>query len=229
MPVSIKTYLILLFVLCLSAAKAQHLDSIRNSFKQEPSFYINLVSHNSFIGGRLASVTGLKVGLSYGQLVKVGVGLFGLTNPYFRKIIVRTPDGLRDTAVSSELKFGYFSVFVDYTIYQKRRWMFSVPLQVGFGGSSYQYFKKDEGLITLNSGGILLFEPAVVGHYKITRWFGVGLGAGFRLMLVPNYKLKENFTSPIYVLKLKIFLGELYYMAFPRGILGKSEPREKLF
>lgn len=229
MPVIIKTYLILLFVLGLSVSKAQHLDSIKNSFQQESSFFINLDSHNSFIGGRLVSVSGLKVGLSYGKLVKVGVGLYGLSNPYLRNVVIKTDDGMRDTTVSAELKFGYFGTFLDYTIYQKRRWMFSIPLQLGLGGSSYEYYKKNEGIISLKSGGIVLFEPAIIGHYKITRWFGIGLGAGFRLMLIPNRKLPENFTSPIYVLKLKVFLGELYYMVFPRGILGKSKPREKLF
>ncbi len=226
---NLKTYLVLLFVLFLSVSKAQHLDSIRSSFRQESSFFITIDSHNSFIGGKLASITGLKAGLSYGKLVKVGIGLFGLSNPYAGKVTIKAPDGVKDTTISAELKFSYFGLFFDYTIYQKKRWMFSIPLQLGFGGSSYQYYKKNEGLVTLNSGGIILFEPAVIGHYKITRWFGVGLGAGFRLMLVPNYKVAENFTSPIYVLKLKIFLDELYYMVFPRGITGKSKPREKQF
>src|SRR4051812_40747907 len=115
------------FVLFASTTRAQHLDSIRSSFKQESSFFITIDSHNSFIGGRLTSITGLKGGLSYGKLVKVGIGLFGLTNPYLRKVTIKSPDGITDTTISSELKFGYLGVFLDYTIYQKRRWMFSVP------------------------------------------------------------------------------------------------------
>ncbi len=104
-----------------------------------------------------------------------------------------------------------------------------MPLQFGLGGSSYEYYKKDKGLITTNAGVNFLFEPAVLGHYKITRWFGVALGAGLRVMIAPNPYVSENFTSPIYVLRLKIFLGEIYYMVFPRGILGKKEPHVSTF
>lgn len=229
MHLSIRSLFLLFCVFLTHASMGQHLDSIRASFKQESRFFITLDSHNSFIGGKLTSISGIKAGLGYGRLVKVGIGLFGLTNVYEKKIAVKADDGVNDTSVTAQLKFGYLSTFIDYTIYRKKRWMFSIPLQLGFGGSSYDYFKKDEGLIVTRSEGIILIEPAIVGHYKIFRWFGVGMGAGFRVMLVPNHQIPENFTSPIYVLKLKIFFGELYWMAFPRGITGKGKQYQNDF
>src|SRR4051812_30762791 len=98
----------ILFLISLSLqAPAQHLDSIKNSFSQRSSFFLTLDSHNSFIGGRLVSISGIKAGLSYGRLVKVGVGLFGLSNPYTRNITIKAADGIGDTTVKSELKFSY--------------------------------------------------------------------------------------------------------------------------
>ncbi len=98
-----RSVIVFLFLFAYSSQlKAQHLDSIRNSFNYRPSFYLTLDSHNSFIGGRLASISGIKGGLSYGRLVKVGIGIFGLSNPYSRKINVSTEDGKNSNSVTSE-------------------------------------------------------------------------------------------------------------------------------
>lgn len=194
-------------------------DSIKNSFRQESTFFINLDSHNSFIGGHLASIGGIKAGLSYGRLVRTGIGIFGLTSDYYSHY--HDPSNPEDT-IRKQIRFSYFGVFFDYTIYEKNNWMFSVPLQFGFGGSSYEYYKKNIGVVNESSQGIALFETAVTGHYKIIRYLGIGLGAGFRVMLVPNRRIHEQFTSPIYVFRLKIFMSEIYHDVFPRGLFGKK-------
>ena len=53
--------------------------------------------------------------------------------------------------------------------------------------------------------------------YKIIRWIGVGTGVGYRLVLYKSPGIKEKFSSPEYVIKLKIYLGEIV-----RTITGKE-------
>ena len=62
---------------------------------------------------------------------------------------------------------------------------------------------------------IILFEPAITGHYKLIRWVGLGFGVGYRVMLKNNHQLKDNLSSPIYILRLKIFVDEIYRTVFP--------------
>ena len=112
-----------------------------------------------------------------------------------------------DTAT---LKFNYIAYFVEYVFYKRRRWEFSIPLQIGIGSSRYEYTDQNSSLIQLDRKTVVLYEPAITGHYKITKWFGVGMGAGFRIMLVNNKALDKKFNSPIYILKAKIFLGDIY-------------------
>ncbi|MCW5918764.1 MAG: hypothetical protein KIS71_03175, partial [Bacteroidetes bacterium] len=61
----------------------------------------------------------------------------------------------------------------------------------------------------------ILFEPAITGHYKLIRWVGIGFGVGYRVMLKNNKQLKDNLSSPIYILRLKIFVDEIYRTVFP--------------
>ena len=57
--------------------------------------------------------------------------------------------------------------------------------------------------------------------YKIIKWVGIGTGVGYRLILFKNGGIKENFSSPVYVIKLKVYLG-----AIVRSITGKEIPAE---
>jgi hypothetical protein len=59
------------------------------------------------------------------------------------------------------------------------------------------------------------YEASLVGHYKILKWIGIGSGLGFQLMLKDNPAIMENFNTPVYSIKIKIFLGDIYRSVFP--------------
>ncbi len=85
---------------------------------------------------------------------------------------------------------------------------------MGIGLSQYDYRDEDGKKHTIGQSGILLYEPALSGQYKITRWFGLGMGAGFRIMLINNKGISSRFNSPIYIFKIKVFFGEIYRSIF---------------
>ena len=100
--------------------------------------------------------------------------------------------------------------FIDYVIYRKNRWEFSIPIQFGIGNSSYRYIDDNNVEQVLDRGLVLLYEPTIAGHYKISNWFGIGFGAGFRWMIINNKAIDSKFNSAVYVFKAKLFLSDIF-------------------
>ena len=71
--------------------------------------------------------------------------------------------------------------------------------------------------VKLVQSNIFSYEPAMLIDFKIIRWFGIGTGVGYRLVYYKSPGVNEEFSSPEYVVKLKIYLGEIV-----RTITGKQ-------
>ena len=115
------------------------------------------------------------------------------------------------------LEYSYFSPYLEYVFYNSRKWEFSLAMQHGVGGASYQYLDSNGGKVKHVESTILSYEPAMLIDYKIVRWVGIGTGIGYRLIYYKEPGIKEQFSSPEYVIKLKIYLGEIV-----RTITGKE-------
>ncbi|MCL4857600.1 MAG: hypothetical protein KJZ55_10095 [Flavobacteriales bacterium] len=90
--------------------------------------------------------------------------------------------------------------------------------QIGIGRAHYQYFNPTtQKAVRTRYSAIISYEPAMLIDYKIIRWFGIGTGVGYRLVLYKNNGIEEKITSPVYIVKLKIYLGEIV-----RTITGKE-------
>ena len=62
----------------------------------------------------------------------------------------------------------------------------------------------------LNQKFVITYEPAITFQYRFLKYFGAGLGVGYRLMLKPNPQIEEKFTSPVYILKTKIYFQDIW-------------------
>jgi hypothetical protein len=116
-----------------------------------------------------------------------------------------------------DLEYFYFSPSIEYVYFNSKRWEFSLATQLGIGGASYRHVAENRKKIKLIESTILSYEPAMLIDYKIIRWFGIGTGVGYRLVYYKSPGINENFSSPEYVIKLKIYLGEIV-----RTITGKE-------
>jgi hypothetical protein len=47
-------------------------------------------------------------------------------------------------------------------------------------------------------------------EYKIMKVLGVGVGLGYRIMLKNNRGIEQQFTSPVYALRVRLIFDELY-------------------
>ena len=196
-----RTFFIILlsFFIFSSQARAQLFDSIRTSFDYKPKFLLKFDTRNSFISNQYAKIHGIKVGLSFNKTTNIGIGYHWMP---------KRP--LEPTLLNSnkiDLKFGYAVAFFEYNFYKSKHWSAEIPVQIGLGKAQYDDL---DLAITIGSSWIIIYEPAMTIEYKFLKYFGIGGGVGFRLAIKSNQQIKESFTAPEYILRFKIYFGDIY-------------------
>jgi len=187
-------------------------EEFKKSFKSKPKLDVKFDNRFSFIQDNALKTVGIKIGLSFNRKFKVGLGINQMLFPVESTVI---NEG--DTSVPVNLEYFYFSPYLEYVYYSTRKWEFSLATQIGFGGASYQYNDENGKKVKLLESTVLSYEPAMMIDYKIIRWIGIGTGVGYRFVYYKSPGIKERFSSPEYVIKLKIYLGEII-----RTITGKE-------
>jgi hypothetical protein len=197
------------------------LDTIQWCLKQKPHVFGKLDTRNSFIYNSRIKIFGLKVGLSYGKRLYVGIG-YNQIYPYakatknFDKPMYYTNDANATDSVTGKLQLFYFSAQLEYVYYRNRHWQLSMPLQIGVGQTYYKYALARKKMYT-EKFTCLIYEPAVSVEYRFVKWIGVGADVGFRFMLTQSKELNQKFNSPTYVFKFLIYYDEIYKSLFPHS------------
>lgn len=172
-------------------------DSIRASLKYKPSLYATFDSRGSFISNEIAQIKSVKLGLTFNKQFTIALG-YNWLNTNFET-------DLRE-GVKGKLTMQYITPYIEYSFLEHKKIEVTIPVYLGFGRSFY----RDEQNIKYRENFILTYEPAMTATYRFLKYFGVGAGVGYRLMLVGNNKINERFNSPVYLFKAKIFFGRLY-------------------
>lgn len=196
---------------------------------KKPKFFLQLDRYNSIVANQGADISGIKAGLEFGKKYRFGIGLYNLKSDiieYKQLTPEQAAEAPADT-VKAQLNMGYVPLCFEYIFYDKGKWQFGIPVHLGFGQTYFEYFNSAGQTRQLKDQNVLLTDVVVSGQYKIFRWIGIGAGLGFRKMLVENPAIQRNFNSPLYNIRLKIFLGEIYRTVFPRGLCGKKESQKQ--
>jgi hypothetical protein len=201
-----------LWMLCCVNSNAQLISSLKDQFKQKPKFSLRFDTRNSFIANKAAKIRGIKFGLDYGKDVTVGMSFNWLDKKFSTTKNVMQGE---DTVVA-HLDFGYLGAYFEYTFYRTEHWEISIPVQIGIGSTFFGFRDEKNKQQRLYQKPIIVYEPSMTADYKFWRYLGVGAGVGYRLMLVNNKDIEGNFNSPIYVLKLKVYLGDMYRDVFKK-------------
>jgi hypothetical protein len=208
--------LFLIFILCISGffAKAQFIDSLQSAINQKGSFMFSFNSRNSFITNQDAHIFGYLVGVTFGKKISIGGGFNSLTSNITN---VFNEEGVMDTA---RLNFTFFSYYVQYILNLTKHWkLYITAINVGIGGSSYQYNYKGT-VYTINSRTILLWEPGVELDYNFNRFWGLYTQVNYRYMLINNPTIDKSFNSPTYSYGILIYPLEIFAGIFPRTKLA---------
>lgn len=189
----------ILFTICLSVSSiySQMFESIAESLKEKPKLYFNLGTRNSFITNQYAKVRDIKAGVTYNKQFTLALGYSWLNSDFETTL---------KNNVNAKLRMRYITPYMEYSFLEKNNIEVTIPVHLGMGMSFYQ----DENKKQYNKSFILTYEPAMTLTYRFFKYFGIGGGLGYRLMLVGNNSINENFTSPIYLVKFKLFFGDIY-------------------
>lgn len=179
--------------------------------KHKPHVFGKLDSRHTFISNNNAKIFGCKLGISYNKRLHFGLGYNQLYPPadgFDMKVYYPTSVTTRDSTIAS-LKLFYISSHAEYAYYQTKNWNMSILLQFGLGKTYYRYSLLG-GEYRLNESLIFIYEPAISIEYKIMKWVGVGVDAGFRFMVTDYRNVNQKFNSPTYAFKLLIYYNEIY-------------------
>ena len=191
-------------------------DSIRLSFNQKARFVVAFDSRNSFITNKRAEIFGLKLGVEFGKKFGIGISghvLYASKSHFYKTYPVLTPEGKPGT-IEAQLKMFYIAYYAEYIFHDSEHWKFSVPLQLGIGRSNYAYTYNNEREVA-DKHLIIVYEPIVNGEYKLFRWLSITAEIGYRIMLINNPAVKENFNSPTYSAGISISYSEVCKICFP--------------
>lgn len=215
MKKSIKKRIILFnispFIICLGfflisitkvSCQVNQFDSIKEVFKSTPKLLIKLDSKFSFVSNQLVTMRGVKVGANYNNFVKVGLGYSWMKNNF---TFDNPTDQINDSTY--DLKYSYFSLFLDYNLYSKKK--LTVLFNSDIALLKLGYKNKINSSIDFTSYGFV-FEPSFIAEYRVLNYFILGSGFGYRFILREKNQINERFTAPIFVLRFKIDFPLIY-------------------
>jgi hypothetical protein len=187
---------VLLFCLILFSTSSYYSQEVPKKWK----FAFQLDNRFSSIRDRNVTVFGLKVGLQYKKLTRIGIGSSFIVNPvyidYFNKKL--------KTEETNKISFWYFSVFNDWILFKNKKWECFATEQIGFGRPN---FTKEINNDIVSDINVNLYVNEISGqvNYKFTKWIGLGAGVGYRNLLNKKSALNTTFDAPIYIAKIIIY------------------------
>jgi hypothetical protein len=203
MRLGLITIAILFALGCVRAQTINLSDSLRDVFSQRISPSFKFETRNSFITGNDAKIYGIKAGVNFGSRLTLGLGYNFIGTDLREELVV---DGVRYNA---DIEMNYWAPFAEYSFYRRGPWELSAPIQIGIGNSFLRISNNEESRI-VNKGRVVLYEPGMAFEFKILKLIGVGVGVGYRIMLKNNRDIQQQFTSPVYALRVRLIFDELY-------------------
>ena len=97
------------------------------SFHTKPQIDIKLDNRYSFIRAIDVKTIGIKVGLSFNQKFKAGIGVNRML------FDVKSQIKNNNKLISVNLNYFYFSPYIEYFYYNSKRWAFDLSAQFGLG------------------------------------------------------------------------------------------------
>jgi len=194
--------ILLLTINNLFSQKDVFFEDISLAMKQKPKITFRFDSRNSFISNKRAQISSIKIGLDYQKKIRLGLSFSFLRSNFY--IDREITENYTEQTVTTRLHLEYLSVFADYVFFKNKKWEFNLPIQLG-GGYNYLKYNQNGNKQIIDKSFIIIYEANINGMYKLFKGIGVGAGTGYRIMLLGNPNIKEHFTSPIYVFRVKLF------------------------
>jgi len=173
-------------------------DSFKGVFDGKISATAKWDNWGTLIGGRTFNTQALKVGAEFNETLVLGIGYNWLSNGVYSRVNI---EGIPKLC---EFELRYFGPYAELDFFKSGRWKGTLPVQLGFGKSFLQYADSEGNRYKINTGHVVLYEPAMSLSYNIADLFEVGAGFGYRIMLKNNNDINQPLTSPNFVVRLSV-------------------------
>ncbi len=207
--------IIILVIFSVRPVNAQLADTIKYSLQQKPKYFATLASFNTFIDHQYANIFRIKMGLSYNQRLRFGIGYSNLANNSVITSIHINENNL-DYSTNGKLNFAFFSLSAEYFFFNDYPWQCTItPFQIGFGEADYEYINRPNRIRTHTATEtIILYQPEIAVQYSIFTWLGAGVTTGYRITLFRSRKIVQHLDAPTFAVDLRLFLDEIYKILF---------------
>lgn len=183
-----------------------------DSKQKNISPFLTLDTYTSFIGNKGADVWGFRAGVEWRGKWRFGAGYNKVSSDIIEWKALTGEDRIlagRDST-KAQLFFRFYPLSAEYIAYRKDPWQIGIPLLFGYGNSYFEYFDTNNERQPLYRKGVIALQPGCNAQYKLVKWLGVSIGAGYRLMLLNNPKIDTRLNSLVLSLGFRVFPAEIY-------------------
>lgn len=178
-------------------------------------FDFDLDARNSFDGGGHSRIFGFKSGLEYRRVHRFGIGLYGMTNPWF-SIELSTSEEFDGQSI---YRLNYGTIYYERVLYFSPKWEFATAVHLGSGNIDIEKRKNEQSdYQPYDKVHVTPMEGAFTGYYNVFWWFSAGGGVGYRVMPQTPEPVEGAFTGEFYMVKLKVRVGKLARSIFDKDV-----------
>jgi hypothetical protein len=179
---------------------------------------INLDFRDSFIDRRHVNVWGVNTGFVYGpKRHQITIGYYWLTyNSYLHLIDLHRNAAKRlNLAYYTKTDMAFGSVMLWHNLINNRRWMLSIPVELGAGRATAvsAATKTDSATGRSHWDFFMPVQAGVYGQWKASRWIGLSAQMGYRLSVFQT-NVNQHYNGIYYS------VGTTIYPEFFKDIWG---------
>ena len=181
--------------------------------KLKPDFSFD--ARRTLFQNRWVLVGGLKFGVEYKRIHRIGIGVYFLNTRIFDEDVEFILE-----ANKIEYDFEYSTLYYDRVLYFDKKWELGGTLHLG-GGKINTFYENELNPNERNRGPVLNFsvaEVAAYGEYNFLYWLGLSAGVGYRRVFGLEYDLGSDFSSAIFVINLRLKLIKLARSYFDESV-----------
>lgn len=206
------------------------LDSVVTPGRKPVRWTLNLDFRNSFINRQPVNVWGVNTGIVVGEKRhQITVGYYWLSyNSYLRLINWHRNAARRlNLEYYTKTDMAYGSLMFWGNPINNRRWLFSIPVEIGAGKASA--VRQDTQTDTLkgwaNWDFFMPVQIGVYGQWKATRWVGLSAQVGYRYSVFQT-NVSQHYNGTYYSIGTTIYPD--FFKDLWKFIRYKQWPKESL-
>ena len=173
------------------------------------SFHFSFDGRRSFVNSKPSDLGGLRFGLEHNRKkFRYGFGLY-----FLKSDIIGNEKHINSFGDTLDIRysFGYPSIFYEKILLRNKDWELNAGLHLGVGNHQVK-----TGIEELNNFEVVeqvkstVWELSGTADYYMADWLALGTGFGYRLMVGANEDIRKSYSSPIYIVKLKLKIVKLH-------------------